>query len=267
MTRPVAPMSGDIVLRPADNWFAVEPYPDGVLRIWEPHVSRLLRANIFLLRGAERDLLVDAGMGVASLRAFLAPLLDKPVTLLVTHGHVDHVGSAAEFPEEVLAHPLEAPILAAPSEGWSLSYDDYAPEKREALAASGFDTQGHVIAGLPGASYDPDAWQIAPVEVTRLVTDGDIIDLGDRRFEVLHLPGHTPGCLALWEAERAMLIGGDVIYDGLIIDTLPESDPAAYRDSMRRLQGLTPSIVHGGHRESFGPLKYQRIIEDYLTGP
>lgn len=71
--RAVAPMSGDIVLRPADPWFAIEPQPGGILRIWEPHVSRLLRANIFLVRGRDRDLLVDAGMGVASLRAFLAP--------------------------------------------------------------------------------------------------------------------------------------------------------------------------------------------------
>ncbi|MEL6196416.1 MAG: hypothetical protein AAFT19_01090, partial [Pseudomonadota bacterium] len=60
---------------------------------------------------------------------------------------------------------------------------------------------------------------------------------------------------------------GDVIYDGLLIDTLPESDPEAYRESMARLAVLSPMIVHGGHRESFGPLKYRRIVEDYLAGP
>ncbi|MEM6421584.1 MAG: MBL fold metallo-hydrolase [Pseudomonadota bacterium] len=265
--RPIAPMSGDIALRAADPWFAVEPQPNGMLRIWEPNVSRLLRANMFLVRGRERNLLVDAGMGVASLRAFLAPLLERPVICLLTHGHVDHVGSAAEFAEDLRMHPLEAPLLAAPSADWSLSYDDYSAEKRESLAAAGFDTRGHVIAALPHPGYDPAAWAVPPAEVTQVVEDGDVIDLGDRQFTVLHLPGHSPGCLALWEEATGILIGGDVIYDGLLIDTLPESDPEAYRESMARLAVLSPMIVHGGHRESFGPLKFRRIVEDYLTGP
>lgn len=264
--RPLAPMSGDITLRPADPWFAIEPQPDGVLRIWEPHVSRLLRANMFLVRGRDCDLLVDAGMGVASLRTFLAPLLERPVTCVLTHGHIDHVGSAAEFAENLAMHPAEAPLMADPPAGWSLSYDDYTPEKRASLAASGFETRGHVIAALPHRGYDPRAWSVAPARVTREVGDGDVIDLGDRQFEVMHLPGHSPGCLALWEAATGILIGGDVIYDGLLIDTLPESDPADYRVSMERLSRLSPRVVHGGHRESFGPAKYRRIVEDYLAG-
>lgn len=258
-------------LAPADPWFAIEPQPNGVLRIWEPHVSRLLRANMFLVRGAERHLLVDAGMGVASLRRFLAPRLDRPVVLLLTHAHVDHVGSAAEFMDgegggEILMHAAEADLLSAPSPDWSLSYDDYPDDKRAALAAAGFDTRGHVIAALPHAGYDPAAWSVAPARATRTVDEGDVVDLGDRRFEVMHLPGHSPGSIGLWEAGTATLIGGDAIYDGLLIDTLPESDPAAYRETMRRLMTLDPALVHGGHREAFGPARYRAIIESYLGG-
>ncbi|MEM9761598.1 MAG: MBL fold metallo-hydrolase [Pseudomonadota bacterium] len=264
--RAVAPMSGDIVLRPADPWFAIEPQPGGILRIWEPHVSRLLRANIFLVRGRDRDLLVDAGMGVASLRTFLAPFLERPVICLLTHGHVDHVGSAAEFAEDLRMHAAERHLIENPPGTWTLSYDEYPPETRAGLAAAGFDTRGHVIAGLPHPGYDPSAWAVAPAKVTATVEDGDVIDLGDRQFSIMHLPGHSPGSLALWEAATGTLIGGDVIYDGLIIDTLPESDPAAYRTSMERLAALTPSVVHGGHRESFGPQKYRWIVESYLAG-
>ncbi|MEM6489161.1 MAG: MBL fold metallo-hydrolase [Pseudomonadota bacterium] len=263
--RPLAPMSGDIALRAADPWFAIEPQPGGILRIWEPHVSRLLRANMFLIRGSERDLLVDAGMGVASLRGFLAPLTERPVTLLLTHGHVDHVGSAAEFADDILMHPAEAAGLAAPHPDWSLSYDDYPADKRAALAAAGFDTRGHVIAALPHPGYDPADWQVAPAQPTRLVEEGDLIDLGDRAFTVLHLPGHSPGSIGLWDEANATLIGGDALYDGLLIDTLPDSDPAAYRDTMRRLARLKPAIVHGGHRESFGPQRYKALIDGYLN--
>ncbi|MEM1384506.1 MAG: MBL fold metallo-hydrolase, partial [Pseudomonadota bacterium] len=213
----------------------------------------------------DRDLLVDAGMGVASLRAFLAPLLERPLVCVLTHGHVDHVGSAAEFADDLRMHSAEAALIATPPAEWSLSYEDFSAEKRAGLAASGFDTGGHVIAALPHPGYDPAGWSVAPAEMTDPLSDGDIVDLGDRHFTIMHLPGHSPGCLCLWEAETAMLIGGDVIYDGLLIDTLPESDPAAYRDSMGRLARLEPNIVHGGHRESFGPLKYRRIVEDYLA--
>ncbi|MEM8596935.1 MAG: MBL fold metallo-hydrolase [Pseudomonadota bacterium] len=263
--RPVAPMSGDISLRAADPWFAIEPQPNGILRIWEPHVSRLLRANMFLVRGRDRDLLVDAGMGVASLRGFLEPLLERPVTCLLTHGHVDHVGSAAEFADDLRMHAAEAHLVASPPDFWTLSYDDYPPEKRAGLAAAGFDTRGHVIAALPHAGYDPAAWAVAPAEITQAVADGDVIDLGDRQFLVMHLPGHSPGCLVLWEEATGIMIGGDVIYDGLLIDTLPDSNPADYRESMKRLAEITPTVVHGGHRESFGPLKYRRIVADYLA--
>lgn len=263
---PFAPMADTAgPLRPADPWFAIEWQPHGILRIWEPHVSRLLRANMFLVRGAERDLLVDAGMGVASLRRFLQPYLERPVMLLLTHAHVDHVGSAAEFQGTILMHGAEADLLGTPSPDWSLSYDDYPPEKRAGLAAAGFDTRGHVIAASPHAGFDPAAWSIAPARATEIVSDGDVIDLGNRRFEVLHLPGHSPGSIGLWEAETATLIGGDAIYDGLIIDTLPESDPAAYRETMHRLGRLGASIVHGGHRESFGAQKLAVIADGYLA--
>lgn len=251
-------------LLPADPWFAVEREADGILRIWEPHVSRLLRANMFLVRGAERELLVDAGMGVASLRRFLDGYTDRPVTLLVTHAHVDHVGSAAEFPHEILMHPAEAALLSSPSPDWTISFADYPPAKRAQLRAAGFDTDGLAIAALPHPGYDPSGWRIAPARVTREVDEGDIVDLGDRRFRVLHLPGHSPGSIGLWEEETHILIGGDAIYDGLIIDTLPESDPSAYAETMRRLRGLGARIIHGGHRESFGPRRLEEIVDRYL---
>ncbi|WP_420394342.1 MBL fold metallo-hydrolase [Acuticoccus sp.] len=251
-------------MRPADPWFAVEWHPDGVVRIWEPHVSRLLRANIWLIAGRDRHLLVDAGMGVASLRAFLAPLLDRPVTLLVTHAHVDHVGSAAEFAGDILMHPAEADLLAEPTD-WSLTFDTATDERKRTLQASGFDTEGSLIAALPHDGFDPARWTIEPARVTATVDEGDTIDLGDRRLTVLHLPGHTPGSIGLLEEATGTLVGGDAIYDGLIIDTLPESDRAPYAATMRRLRELDVRTVHGGHRESFGREKLIAIADGYLA--
>ena len=251
-------------LLPADPWFAVERHPDGILRIWEPHVSRLLRANMFLVRGRDRDLLVDAGMGVASLRRFLDRYAQETVVLVVTHGHADHVGSAAEF-DEILVYPAEAGLLENPSPDWTLDFAEYPAALRAQLEAAGFDMGGFAIAATPWPGYDPAEWCITPAAPTGHLDEGDVIDLGDRRLVVLHLPGHTPGSIGLWEEETATLIGGDAIYDGLIIDTLPESDRGAYVGTMRRLLELDARVVHGGHRESFGPEKLTRIAEDYIA--
>lgn len=248
----------------AHSWFAIEWHADGIMRIWEPHVSRLLRANMFLIKGRDRDLLVDSGMGIVSLRGFLAPFLDKPVTHLVTHSHVDHVGSSHEFAGDLLMHASEAALLRDPPDDWRLSFDDYPEDKRRRLQAAGFDTTGLLIAALPCPGFDHRAWRVPGAVATRLVDEGDVVDLGDRRFEVLHTPGHSPGSVSLWEAATGILIGGDAVYDGLLIDTLPDSDPSAYRVTMQRLRALPAKVVHGGHRESFGGARLLKLCDEYL---
>jgi glyoxylase-like metal-dependent hydrolase (beta-lactamase superfamily II) len=55
------------------------------------------------------------------------------------------------------------------------------------------------------------------------VGEGDEVDLGDRCFEVIHLPGHSPGSIGLWEESSGTLFSGDAIYDGPLLDELPES--------------------------------------------
>lgn len=248
----------------AHPWFAIEWHPDGVMRIWEPHVSRMQRANLFFVKGRDRDLLVDSGMGIESLRGFLAPFMDKPVVHVVTHSHIDHVGSSHEFAGDLVMHAAEVETLRNPPDDWRLSYDEYPEDKRQRLRDAGFAASGLLIAALPHPGFDPAAWRIPGASPTRLVVDGDMIDLGDRHLEVLHTPGHTPGSISLWEAATGTLIGGDAIYDGLLIDTLPESDPAAYRVTMRRLRELPAKVVHGGHRESFGRSKLVALCDAYL---
>ena len=249
----------------AHPWFAIEWLPGDVLRIWEPHVTRLLRANMFLVRGRDRDLLVDAGMGVCSLRAFLAPFLDKPVTHLVTHTHVDHIGSSHEFADDLVMHPAEAETLRSPPADLRLSFDGYSADKKDQLRRSGFDVSGALIAARPDPGFEPETWTVPGVEPTRLVEDGARIELGGRTFEVIHTPGHSPGSICLWEAEESMLIAGDTLYDGLLIDTLPDSDPAIYAESMKRLRQLKVAHIHGGHRESFGLEKFRFLIDQYLS--
>jgi len=66
------------VLKIADSWFELHRIDDDITLIFEPHVVPFLRCNIWHVRGRDRDLVIDTGMGIASLRAFAKDILTKP---------------------------------------------------------------------------------------------------------------------------------------------------------------------------------------------
>ena len=91
-----------------------------------------------------------------------------------------------------------------------------------------------------------------------------MIDLGNRQFEVLHLPGHSPGSIGLWEAASGTLFSGDAVYDGPLLDALHHSDRTAYARTMERLLSLPVQVVHAGHDPSFGRERLHEIARAYL---
>lgn len=79
----------------APAWFAVTWVTARTAVLTEPHMHDLLQANLWYLRGRDRDLLVDAGNGVAPLSSVLARFVPggrREVTVVVTHAHIDHIG-------------------------------------------------------------------------------------------------------------------------------------------------------------------------------
>ena len=76
----------------AGRWFATKRIGDGVTWITEPHSERMVRCNIWHVRGRERDMLIDSGLGIASLREGAAEVFEHDVTAVATHAHFDHIG-------------------------------------------------------------------------------------------------------------------------------------------------------------------------------
>ncbi|HKI29582.1 MAG TPA: MBL fold metallo-hydrolase [Actinomycetota bacterium] len=245
-------------MRVAERWFDHEEVDEGVLRITEPHVDPFLRANLFLVRGRDRDLLVDTGLGIGSLRRELADLFERPTIAVATHRHFDHTGGLYEF-EEVVVHRDDADAVANAHGFASLVIEDYPPEE-----LSGYDAPASLLTAVPREGYELASYAVTPVAPTRIVDEGDEIDLGDRAFRVLHLPGHTPGELGLWEEGTRTLFSGDCVYEsGVLLDELPESDIPTYLRSMERLRGVPVRIVHGGHDDSFGRDRLLELIDGY----
>ncbi len=247
----------------AERWFETRRISDDITLLWEPHVTPLMRCNIWHVRGRDRDLMIDTGMGIVSLRAAAKHLLDKKVTAVATHTHTDHIGGHHEF-DHTLVHELEADELRSPRDKGTLLASVMGAEEIRKLGEAGYPIEGDLITALPSADYDMGAYGTKDSVVTDIVTEGDVVDIGNRHFEVLHLPGHSPGSIGLWEKATGTLFSGDAIYDGPLLDEIDGAHIPTYVRTMKRLRELPVEIVHAGHDPSFGRARLIELCDAYL---
>ncbi len=246
----------------SQRWFEFDRISHDITRIWEPHTIRLMQCNIWHVRGRDRDILIDTGLGVASLHEAARHLFEKPLTAVATHAHVDHVGSLHEF-EHRIVHQAEASWLVD-NDPYSLMRADHPAQEIDSLERAGYEVDATFITAVPAAGFNLSTFTRRAAPATRTVVEGDVIDLGDRLFEVLHLPGHSPGSIGLWETRTGTLFSGDAVYDGPLLDELPGSDVPAYIRTMQRLERLPAQTVHAGHDPSFDGPRLKTLAREYL---
>jgi glyoxylase-like metal-dependent hydrolase (beta-lactamase superfamily II) len=233
-----------------ETWYESRTLIDGITWIFEPHIKEYYRCNIWHVRGRDRDLLIDSGMGVVSLREQIPILSGRPVLAVASHTHFDHIGTHHEFAERAV-HPEEAEILAHPS--------------RANTVADKYVNDDSIFTQSPPGAWDPQLYDVLPAPATVLLPEGSMIDTGDRSFEVFHLPGHSPGSIALYEKATGVLFAGDVVYDGpLAYDEDNADEMRQYVASMKRLLDLPVRVIHGGHYPSFGQDRMRAIIRAFL---
>ncbi|KAM8792739.1 acyl-coenzyme A thioesterase MBLAC2 [Eudromia elegans] len=249
------------------EWFAHKSLGGGIFWIQERFYESGNRANIWLVRGSQRDLVVDAGLGLRSLPDYLhaAGLLApppgadtgagtaarRPLLAVATHVHFDHAGGLQHF-EEVAVHGAEAGAL--------LRGDNY-----EAVTWLS-DAE---VARAPRPGWRARHFRVPPVRPTRVLQEGDVISLGDRQLTVMHMPGHSRGSICLHDKERKILFSGDVVYDGSMIDWLPYSKISDYVASCQRLielvdKGLVEKVLPG-HFNTFGAERLYRLASNYIA--
>lgn len=231
-----------------EQWFEVKHLSDGVRLIHEPYIRPFYRCNLWHIQGRDRDLLLDSGSGLVSLREQLPWLTERPLVAVASHCHFDHIAGHHEFPER-LVHPAEAQILAEPDGANTL-----------ATACVGDDMfEAHPDCLLCYAEY-----RVKAAPATGLIEEGDVLDLGNRRLQVLHTPGHSPGGISLWESATGTLFSGDIIYDGPLVENAYHSNLDDYANSLRRLRTLAVRTVHGGHFASFSGERLYTMIDEWL---
>lgn len=245
----------------AHPWFRADDAGNGVTRLTEPFVTPFLVSNVWHVRGSDRDLVVDTGNGVGPLRPVVDALTEgRPVTAAVTHGHFDHVGCLHEF-DDRRCHESDVADVRTPFP-LRLLREDFAPGTEAIWTEYGYEAPDVLVTAVPDTMFDLRAWACPGAEPTALLREGDIVDLGDRSFEVMHVPGHTAGSICLWEAATGVLFTGDTAY---VEDRLGFDDQQAAITSLRRLRSLPVRLVCAGHGRTFGDAEFVAVIDRTLV--
>ena len=147
---------------------------------------------------------VDPGGDLEHIERAIAEVGMKPEKILLTHGHIDHAGGAAELKER----------LGVPIEG---------PHERERPLLDALAQQGAAY-GMEARPVTPDRW----------LAEGDTVTVAGHEFEILHCPGHSPGSIVYVNKPQRFALVGDVLFSGSIGRTdLPYGDHKALIDAIR----------------------------------
>lgn len=233
------------------------------------HQLNLGFVNAYAIESGESWVLVDSGLklNLAALQTLETHFGKPPIALLLTHGHIDHAGSAKELAEQwnlkVYASKMEKPFLTGQS-----IYPPYDPTVGGPLA--------QMSRVLPNSMFNfTGRLELFPDDGTLPFLDG---------WQVLETPGHTPGHISLWREEDRVLLAGDALctadfdsYLGMATQKrqfarggspfTPDWD--ASKISVRKLAALEPSIVAAGHGQPISGADVPGQLREFehLFGP
>lgn len=254
----------------AADWFAVQKLRRDIYLIAEP-----MHVNCYLIVGSDRAVLFDSGLGIGRIRRQVEEITDKPVTVINSHHHFDHVGGNAEFDEIAVHERGVEHHHTGPPPDWLPAYlrnvDEFQARYRafEEMDRCGFSVLGPEMKmrRFP-VDFDPASWSINPPEPTSTLNDGDTIDLGGRALTVLHTPGHTPDSICLLDEDNRILFSGDTIDTGPMYVHLPGADLSTYTATTRQLAEKVGDLVddilcaHGARYRTY-PSALRRIADAF----
>jgi glyoxylase-like metal-dependent hydrolase (beta-lactamase superfamily II) len=214
-----------------EPWFEVYKIQPGVFAIYEPHQAE--ETISYLIVGTKQALLFDTGMGIGDLHSLVSRLTSRPIVVLNSHTHNDHVGDNWQFP---FIFGMDTAFTRNNAKG----------SRTDAQSELG---KGMVCGDLP-KNFNPATYATKPWKISLAVHDGFKINLGAGHvLEIIATPGHTPDAICLLDRANGLLFTGDTYYPAPIWLYRPETDLDAYVASVKRIAALQPQvkIVLGAH--------------------
>ena len=202
-------------------------------------------ASMFLLVGTEKAMLIDCGMGIGDLRGAVEMITDKPLIVVISHGHVDHTANACQF-EEIWMHPADQG-MPIPDSLERRRFDTQRIAHRQKDCIGGPYTMFHLY------PYDINVDLREPEEgkrpIIRDLYDGQKFDLGGGRIVTAYeCPGHSKGEMVFLDEQTRTLFAGDAVNYNLGASAVPAETTLKY---LKRVQSMTDKYdgIYNGHHD------------------
>ena len=227
-----------------DDWFTVEEIDSQTFAISE--YKHWEETHCYLLYGENRAVLIDTGLGVSNIKEIVDSLTNLPVMVVTTHIHWDHIGGHKYF-DNISVHEAEQDWLA-----------DKFPLPLQVVKNN--------LTSKPcqfPADFNINDYRIFQGTPQKVLRDKDWLDLGGRKIQVVHTPGHSPGHCCFYEPGRNYLYSGDLIYKGCLYAFYPTTDPVLFYKSVELIQDYNIDRVLPGHHQLDIPVS---LISDIKAG-
>jgi len=194
-----------------------------------------LDVNLFLIVGEEKALLFDTGYGVADIPSAIKDITDKPLTVVLGHGHIDHANGAYQFDEVYLREP-----------DFDLCREHTAPEFRDMLL-------GRLSEANLKLDVDPQQWATSGSPNLKALELGTVFDLGGLHVEVIDMAGHTGGSIGLLLRELRILLDSDSANSHCWMYMPQSLSVREYTAMLERVRELDFDVFYVAHQEHAHP--------------
>ncbi len=207
-----------------DDYYSVQYINKNTIAISEP---RYWQQNVnYLIIGEEKAVLFDAGVGNEDIMRVVKSITDLPLIIIPSHLHFDHIGNFDKY------KGLDIRLAKIQIADEEVVNNTLTPTDDDFLGwAEGRDA--------PKITY------------SALLTDNEVLDLGNRSLTVVNTTGHTSNSISLFDKENNLVFTGDFFYKGTLLasDQMPTSSLTAYQQSLGKLQAMTNenTLFYGGH--------------------
>tara|TARA_R100001377_G_scaffold65307_1_gene40703 strand:+ start:5933 stop:6778 length:846 start_codon:yes stop_codon:yes gene_type:complete len=228
------------------NWFEVYQLNENTYAIYEPYQWQ--EAISYLLLGSEKALLVDTLQGIGDLKTVVDQLTSLPVIVVNTHSHFDHVSGNYQFDN---IYGVDNPFTLENAKGHDHSVN------------AGNMTADTFWKNVP-KDFSANTYENKPYKISKYLSDGEIIDIGDRPIEVVFAPGHSPDSLILIDKNNRMMMTGDSFYPAPLYVYSATSSFRDYFNSVQTMRKYQDDVdfLLPGHNETMQPSTYLAKLQE-----